>query len=35
VAALKCRDIGGRKGIPSLEEVQRFLSQQKKGEIKT
>jgi sulfofructose kinase len=35
VAALKCRDIGGRKGIPSLEEVQRFLSQQKKGKIKT
>ena len=33
-AALKCRDIGGRKGIPSLEEVQRFLSQQKKGKIK-
>jgi sulfofructose kinase len=27
VAALKCRDLGGRKGIPSLEEVQRFLSQ--------
>ena len=26
VAALKCRDIGGRKGIPSLEEVQKFLS---------
>ena len=26
VAALKCRDLGGRKGIPSLEEVQRFLS---------
>lgn len=25
-AALKCRDIGGRKGIPSLEEVQRFLN---------
>jgi sugar/nucleoside kinase (ribokinase family) len=29
VAALKCRDIGGRKGIPSLEEVQRFLSEEK------
>jgi sugar/nucleoside kinase (ribokinase family) len=28
-AALKCRDIGGRKGIPSLEEVQRFLSEEK------
>jgi len=27
VAALKCRDLGGRKGIPSSEEVQRFLSQ--------
>jgi sugar/nucleoside kinase (ribokinase family) len=26
VAALKCRDLGGRKGIPSLQEVQRFLS---------
>ena len=26
VAALKCRDLGGRKGIPSLEEVQPFLS---------
>jgi sugar/nucleoside kinase (ribokinase family) len=26
VAALKCRDLGGRKGIPTLEEVQRFLS---------
>jgi sulfofructose kinase len=26
VAALKCRDLGGRKGIPSLEEVHRFLS---------
>jgi sulfofructose kinase len=35
VAALKCQDLGGRKGIPTLEEVQRFLSQQKKGEIKT
>jgi sugar/nucleoside kinase (ribokinase family) len=35
VAALKCRDIGGRKGIPSLEEVQRLLLQQKKGKIKT
>jgi sugar/nucleoside kinase (ribokinase family) len=29
VAALKCRDIGGRKGIPSLEEVQRFLSEKR------
>ncbi len=35
VAALKCQDLGGRKGIPTLEEVQRFPSQQKKGEIKT
>jgi sugar/nucleoside kinase (ribokinase family) len=25
-AALKCRDLGGRKGIPTLEEVQRFIS---------
>jgi sugar/nucleoside kinase (ribokinase family) len=35
VAALKCQDLGGRKGIPTLEEVQRFLPQQKKGKIKT
>lgn len=27
VAALKCRDLGGRKGIPTLEEVQRFLKE--------
>jgi len=26
VAALKCRDLGGRKAIPTLEEVQRFLN---------
>ncbi len=25
VAALKCRDLGGRKGIPTLEETQMFL----------
>lgn len=25
-AALKCREIGGRKGIPALEEAQTFLS---------
>ncbi len=25
VAALKCRDLGGRKGIPTLEETQKFL----------
>ena len=25
-AALKCRDLGGRKGIPTLEEAQRLLS---------
>jgi sugar/nucleoside kinase (ribokinase family) len=25
-AALKCRDLGGRRGIPSLQEVQRFLN---------
>jgi sugar/nucleoside kinase (ribokinase family) len=29
VAALKCRSLGGRKGIPSLEEVQRFLFEEK------
>ncbi|MFB3887050.1 MAG: carbohydrate kinase family protein [Thermodesulfobacteriota bacterium] len=27
VAALKCRDLGGRKGIPALEETRKFLSQ--------
>lgn len=27
VAALKCRDLGGRKGIPTLEMVQKFLNQ--------
>jgi sugar/nucleoside kinase (ribokinase family) len=27
VAALKCRDLGGRKGIPTLEETVRFLNQ--------
>ncbi len=27
VAALKCLDLGGRKGIPTLEEAQRFLNQ--------
>ena len=26
VAALKCRDLGGRRGIPTLEEVQKFLN---------
>ncbi len=26
VAALKCRDLGGRKGIPALEEAQKLLS---------
>jgi sugar/nucleoside kinase (ribokinase family) len=26
VAALKCRDLGGRKGIPSLEETQTLLN---------
>jgi sulfofructose kinase len=26
VAALKCRDLGGRKGIPTLDEAQKFLS---------
>ncbi len=29
VAALKCRDLGGRIGIPTLEEMQRFLSSKK------
>ena len=29
VAALKCQDLGGRKGVPTLEEVQRFLSSEK------
>jgi len=29
VAALKCRGLGGRRGIPSIEEVQRFLSEEK------
>jgi sugar/nucleoside kinase (ribokinase family) len=27
VAALKCLDLGGRKGIPALEEVQKFVNQ--------
>lgn len=27
VAALKCRDLGGRKGIPALYQVQAFLSE--------
>jgi sugar/nucleoside kinase (ribokinase family) len=27
VAALKCQDLGGRKGIPTLDEVQKFLRQ--------
>ena len=26
VAALKCRDLGGRRGIPTLGEVQKFLN---------
>ena len=30
VAALKCRDLGGRKGIPTLEETQKFLNQSEK-----
>jgi sugar/nucleoside kinase (ribokinase family) len=25
VAAFKCQDLGGRKGIPTLDEVQKFL----------
>jgi sulfofructose kinase len=28
VAALKCRELGGRSGIPSLEEVEQFLDSQ-------
>ena len=24
-AALKCKELGGRKGIPTLEEIQKFL----------
>jgi sugar/nucleoside kinase (ribokinase family) len=27
VAALKCQDLGGRRGIPTLDEVQKFLRQ--------
>jgi sugar/nucleoside kinase (ribokinase family) len=27
VAVLKCLDLGGRKGIPALEEVEKFLTQ--------
>ena len=27
VAALKCRELGGRKGIPTLKETQNFLAQ--------
>jgi sugar/nucleoside kinase (ribokinase family) len=26
VAALKCRDLGGRRAIPTLGEVQKFLN---------
>jgi sugar/nucleoside kinase (ribokinase family) len=26
VAALKCQDLGGRKGIPTLKEIKKFLS---------
>jgi sulfofructose kinase len=26
VASLKCQDLGGRKGIPTLEETQKFLN---------
>jgi sugar/nucleoside kinase (ribokinase family) len=28
-SAIKCRDMGGRTGIPSLEEIQRFLSEKR------
>ena len=31
-ATLKCRDLGGRKGIPTLEEVQQFLTDPSRGE---
>jgi sulfofructose kinase len=27
VATLKCRDLGGRKGIPTMEETQTLLNQ--------
>jgi len=30
VAALKCRDLGGRKGVPTLREIQKFLSNSEK-----
>jgi len=29
VAALKCREVGGRAGIPSLHGVMQFLEEQK------
>jgi sulfofructose kinase len=32
VAALKCRKIGGRAGIPRLNEVKTFLREQERGE---
>lgn len=31
VAALKCRDLGGRRGIPTLNQIQAFLSEE--GEL--
>ena len=31
VAAMKCTQIGARRGIPRLEEVQRFLSSCRRG----
>ena len=31
-AALKCRDLGGRRGIPTLEAVQQFLKDPSRGE---
>ena len=33
VAALKCRCLGGRTGIPSLEEVRAFLEERMAGEV--
>jgi sulfofructose kinase len=32
VAALKCRKIGGRAGIPKLNEVEKFLRERERGE---
>ncbi len=34
VAAMKCRKLGGRAGIPRLEEVEKFLKRQETGDRK-